>query len=294
MLSFDLSKIFSSHNINLISGGDFSLVKGVVESHKDSFNQTFTISNVFDFCHDLLCKQYRNEYFYKNTIAKKILIGRHSINTSTMFTEFRVGTNKADCVIVGDIATCYEIKTDYDNLSRLESQVNSYLKIFDKVNVVISEKHLNSVLNIIPKEVGIILLSKKGTLREFKPADLLQSPIDTRILIRSLRKEEYVGMVSALFGAAPIVSNTEIFRECERLLATADSQKIRKEFRKIIKKTRALDKKFISSLPRSLIVAGLEFDLTNQEKMCLLRNISSTLDKEVACTTQFLKVNSMN
>lgn len=294
MLSSNLSKIFSSHNINLISEGDFSLVKNVVECYQDNFDKTVTIGNIFDFCHNLLHKQYRNEYFYKNTIARKILIGRHSINTTTMFTEFRVGANKADCVIVNDIAICYEIKTDYDNLSRLESQINSYLKIFDKVNIVISEKHLNSVLDISPNEVGIIVLSKKGTLREFRPAHLIQLPIDTGILIRSLRKEEYVGLVKALFGFTPEVSNTEIFRECERLLTLADKQKVRKEFRKIIKKTRSLDKKFISSLPMSLIVAGLEFDLTAHEKLCLLRNISSTLDKEVVCTTQFLKVNSLN
>lgn len=295
MLGFnEIARVFSSRNINSVSEGDFSLVTQVAKCYQDDFDDVFTVGSVFEFCYNLLCKEYRNEYYYKNTIAKKILIGRHSVNNSTMFTEFRVGASKADCVIVNGISTCYEIKTDYDNLGRLRSQVDSYLKVFDKINVVVSDKYLDAVLCAVPEEVGVILLSKRGTFREIRSAQIINTPIDTGVLMRSLRREEYLSLVESLFGESPDVSNTEIFRECERLLASAASDRVRTEFRKVIRRTRALDKDFILSLPASLIVAGVEFGLTRKARLCLVENMSSILSKEAVCTTQYLRANNMN
>lgn len=295
MLGFkEIAKIFSSHHINSVSEGDFSLVTQVAKCYQDSFDDVFTVGSVFDFCYGLLCKKYRNEYYYKNAIAKKILVGRHSVSSSTMFTEFRVGASKADCVIVNGISTCYEIKTDYDNLGRLRSQVDSYLKIFDKVNVVVSEKYLNAVFHAVPEVVGVILLNKRGSFREVRSAQLINGPIDIGVLMRSLRRKEYVSLVESLFGVAPDVSNTEIFRECERLLASATNERVRTEFRKVIRRTRALDKDFILSLPTSLFVAGVESGLTRKARVCLVENMSSILSKEAVCTTQFSRANNLN
>ena len=295
MLNFnEIAKIFSSSNISSVSGGDLSLVTRVAKCYQDSFDDTFTVASVFDFCYGLLRREYRNEYYYKNSIAKKILLGRHSINSSTMLTEFRVGANKADCVIINGVSTCYEIKTDYDNLTRLKSQIDSYLKIFDKVNVVVSKKNLTSVLHTAPEEVGVILLNKSGTFREMRPAKLTDAQIDVRVLMRSLRREEYVGLTESVLGATPNVANTEIFRECERLLTSAANEKIRTEFRKIIRQTRALDKDFILSLPTSLLAAGVEFGTSRKARIGLVENMNSVLSKEALCTTQSSKVNSLN
>lgn len=281
MLNFnEIAKIFSSSNIQSVSEGDFSLVSKVAKCYQENFDDIFTVGSVFDFCYGLLRKEYRNEYFYKNSIARKILIGRHSIKKSTMFTEFRVGTSKADCVIVNGISTCYEIKTDYDNLTRLAPQLASYVKIFDKVTVVVSEKHLNSVLNFAPEPVGVILLNKKGAFQEIRAAQLIDTDIDIKVLMRSLRREEYVGLTEAVYGVAPNVSNTEIFRECERLLTLAANERVRKEFRKVIRRTRALDENFILSLPASLLVAGVEFGMSRKAQDRLVDNMTSILSKE--------------
>lgn len=281
MLNFnEIAKIFSSSNIQSVSEGDFSLVSRVAKCYQERFDDTFTVGSVFDFCYGLLSKEYRNEYYYKNSIARKILIGRHSVKNSTMFTEFRVGVSKADCVIVNGISTCYEIKTDYDNLNRLTSQLESYVKIFDKVIVVVSEKHLDSVLNSAPELVGVILLNKKGAFQEIRAAQLIDTNIDVKVLMRSLRREEYVGLTEALYGIAPNVSNTEIFRECERLLTLATNDRVRKEFRRVIRRTRALDENFILSLPASLLVAGVEFGMSRKAQARLVDNMTSILSKE--------------
>lgn len=45
-----------------------------------------------------------------------MFLKKHKINKAVMLSEFRVGANKADCVILNGLSTCYEIKTELDNL----------------------------------------------------------------------------------------------------------------------------------------------------------------------------------
>lgn len=56
--------------------------------------------------------EYRNEYFYKNTLLNKLLLGIHSINTTTALTELPIGNSKADFVMINGKAVVYEIKTE--------------------------------------------------------------------------------------------------------------------------------------------------------------------------------------
>ena len=41
--------------------------------------------------YNYLKKSYRNEYFYKNTMLNKLLLGRHSVNTTTALSEMPIG-----------------------------------------------------------------------------------------------------------------------------------------------------------------------------------------------------------
>ncbi|QIR07283.1 sce7726 family protein [Salinivibrio costicola] len=48
-----------------------------------------------------------------------------------------------------------EIKSEFDTLNRLDGQVKEYLKVFDKVIVVVATKHLNHALEILPESVAL-------------------------------------------------------------------------------------------------------------------------------------------
>lgn len=91
-------------------------------------------------------KSYRNEYFYKNTLLNKLLLGVHSIKTTTALTEIATAKSKADFVLINGKAVVYEIKTELDNLDRLENQVKDYYKVFDHVAVVTYERDRKSVV----------------------------------------------------------------------------------------------------------------------------------------------------
>lgn len=66
-----------------------------------------------------------------------------------------IGGPRADLAVFGDSFHGFEIKSQYDSVKRLENQLHGYLDFFDFVILVVAEKHVSSVENIAPRNVGI-------------------------------------------------------------------------------------------------------------------------------------------
>jgi hypothetical protein len=290
----DAAKIFSSKGINDVAHGDFDFVLKVANAFGDSLGEVFSVEDVFQECYRRLKSSYKFEYYIKNIIAEKILLGRYSMNTATLLNEFRVGESKADSVILNGISTCYEIKSEYDSLNRLEAQLSSYLKIFDKVNVVTTEAHLGKVEKIAPASVGILRLGKNDVLTPIRPALLSSEPMDVDILMASLRRNEYLSLVYELCGQIPVSTNTGIYDECRTLLRAVDSAKLRPAFCRIVKKSRKIDKGYVECLPKSLLVAGIEYRVPVANKAQLLQNLKIHFSKEALCTTPYSRQSVTN
>lgn len=69
-----------------------------------------------------------------------------------------LGQARIDLAVINGIATGIEIKSDKDSLDRLESQIETYSKIFDFVEIVVGSKHLESVLKNTPQWCGVSLV----------------------------------------------------------------------------------------------------------------------------------------
>ena len=176
-----------------------------------------TLSEFFDWVYNLLFKNYRNEYVYKNVIANKIMVNKHSLNTSQMLTEFRVGRSKADVVILNGVSTVYEIKSQYDSFARLEKQIQSYFEIFDYVNVITSPSQSNKLESILPNNAGILVLTNRNTISTIREPISNIENINPAILFDSLRKTEYMRIIKEYYGTAPDVPNTRVYGECKKL-----------------------------------------------------------------------------
>ncbi|WP_341709169.1 sce7726 family protein, partial [Halopseudomonas sp.] len=150
----DAARLFSSKRIAEIASGDFSYLLEVATLYRDLLKGSFTVAEVIECAYSDISSRHRGEYFYKNTVAERILLGRHSINTATVLSEFRVGRSKADCVVLNGSATCYEIKSDFDNLDRLPEQLSFYRKIFDRTYVVVGKAHLEKVQEVCWSDIG--------------------------------------------------------------------------------------------------------------------------------------------
>lgn len=183
----------------------------------EKLDSSTTLGQFFDWIYNLLFKNYRNEYIYKNVIANKILLGKHSLNTSQILTEFRVGRSKADVVLLNGTSTVYEIKSEYDSFARLEKQMRAYFKIFDYINVITSSSQVKKLDSILPDKAGILVLTNRNTISTIREPKSNKENINPDILFDSLRKAEYMRIIKEYYGTVPDVPNTQIYRECKKL-----------------------------------------------------------------------------
>lgn len=281
----NLSKVFNSSSLAGMADGDFSYLHNMAGLF---FSEQLTYREFFDKAFGVLEKNYQNEYVFKNIIANKILCGRHSLNTATMLSEFRVGKNKADCVILNGKSTCYEIKTDYDSLIRLKDQLSSYLQLFDEIYVVCSKKFENIIFDEIPDEVGVITLTSSNTLRTLRKACHRNTPINKKLLVGSMRQSEYKQLAEELIGEKISLPNMLVYEKCLSIISQyKNEEELNKKYIKILKKSRKNDDIFINSVPVSLMNAGISYKFSKKQKIVLLDllkngeiNVLSDIERE--------------
>lgn len=167
-----------------------------------------------------LKKNYRNEYFYKNTLLNKLLLGVHSMNTTTALTEVPIAKSKADFILINGKAVVYEIKTELDNLERLTTQLEDYYKAFDHVAVVTCEdnlKALQRLLDYIDKPIGIYVLRKNACIGTVRQPERFTNDLDGEVIFKLLRKNEYEKILMEKYGALPNVTQFEQYTVCKEM-----------------------------------------------------------------------------
>jgi len=70
------------------------------------------------------------------------------------------GACRADIAVINGRLLGFEIKSDRDVLSRLSSQVSAYDAVFDHTTIVVGERHLAAVNELVPAWWGIVLCVK--------------------------------------------------------------------------------------------------------------------------------------
>lgn len=202
-----------------------------------------------------LKNNYRNEYFYKNTLLNKLLLGVHSVNTTTALTEVPIAKSKADFVLINGKAVVYEIKTELDNLERLSSQIDDYFKAFDHVAVVTFEKNLlqlQKVLDSIDKPVGIYVLRKNGKLGTIQKPQRYIEDLNKEVIFKLLRKNEYENIITHYYGYLPEVSQFKYYTACKQLFLEIPLEESYLYVLKNLKKRMQLEKQEFVKVPYEL------------------------------------------
>jgi|SRR6185437_2453422 len=70
------------------------------------------------------------------------------------------GVVRADIAVLNGKLVGYEIKTDNDNLNRLNSQINAYSEVFDQAYIISGKKHLDKVLDQVPAWWGVYAIER--------------------------------------------------------------------------------------------------------------------------------------
>lgn len=200
-----------------------------------------------------LKRDYQNEYYYKNTLLNKLLLGVHSPRTTTALTEVPVGNSKADFILINGKAVVYEIKTSLDNFERLDGQINDYYKAFSRVVVVTSEAHYEGVQQKLKHSpAGICLLTRKGTLSIRKEPIEYCDKLSKSTMFKILRKNEYEKILINHFTSLPNVSQFEYFRACQALFESLPTKDAYNVFIQSLKARSRIDIVEYSKIPYEL------------------------------------------
>ncbi len=237
---------------------------------------TDAVRDALDVAFTELSRSYRNEYVFKAAIAKKILLGRHSLNTAVMMTEFRVGACKADVVILNGTSTAYEIKSDRDKLDRLSAQVSTYLQAFARVNVVASERHVQRVLEQVPSAVGVMRLTRRGQLSPIRqPVDDAARVVPSTVF-EALQQHEAKAILQGLGISVPDVPNTRMHRALRTIFTNLDATTVHDAMVATLRTTRSQRAltELLQAVPSSLHAAALTTRLRRSDhaRLCAALN----------------------
>lgn len=122
---------------------------------------------------------------------------------------------RADLLALGDHSHAYEIKSDYDNTTRLPGQLAEYSKTFDFVTVATTPKHLSHVRKIAPKRVGLMVFDGQSIKSIRKP--LVNKQLSKSHLASGTTKSR---LLNALYGSLRNSSAFEVRAQAVKLLTT--------------------------------------------------------------------------
>ena len=185
----------------------------------DGKNNGKLISEIYSY----LKKNYRNEYFYKNTLLNKLLLGVHKPTTTTALTEIPIGKSKADFILINGKAVVYEIKTALDTFERLESQLSDYYKAFDHVAVVTDEKNKYAIEKILQDTpVGIYLMTDRNQLSPLKLPQQYREQLTLAEIFKVMNKDEFESVLMQVYSQLPQVAPVWYYTECQKMFCDID------------------------------------------------------------------------
>ena len=224
------------------------MVKRYLKSGNDCSNGEI-ISKIYKY----MSRNYRNEYFYQNTMLNKLLLGRHSLNTTTALTQIPIGKSKADFVMINGKAVVYEIKTELDSFERLDNQLNDYYKAFDYVCVVTCESNYEKLDKILEgRSVGICILSDRNTLRFVKEPIKNNVNLSYGALFKVLHKKEFEEILFDFYGELPKTTPVFFYDECFKWFSKISMDILYPLFLKQLKKRNQIMKEYYQNVPYEL------------------------------------------
>jgi hypothetical protein len=261
----NLNRIFTRNMLrHFINGKVDNVYSSVIRRYISDAEQ----KNNRELISEIYCKlknSYRNEYFYKNTLLNKLLLGVHSVNTTTALTEMAIAKSKADFVLINGKAIVYEIKTELDNLERLSSQIDDYYKAFDHVAVVTYEKNLSQlqkVLESIDKPVGIYILRRNGKLGTIQKPQRYTGDLDREVIFKLLRKSEYEEIIVRRYGHLPEVTQFRYYSACKKMFLQIPVEESYLLVLKILKMRMQIEKEEFVKIPYELKFLAYFMELT--------------------------------
>lgn len=277
----EISKIFSRSVVLEIAKKNRSeLFRDIVMGNIPLYvKKGKSIAKIYDEVYSILKKKYRNEYVYKNEIAKKIIKEFYRLHDVSYVNEFKINGCIADFAIFNDTSTAYEIKTELDSFERLDSQLSVYKNVFEFVYVVIPVQRINQVLKFAHNTTGIITLNEKNVLNYERLATSNMEFLSKDKMFNCLRPSEYRVFYEKFIGIKPFGRAADIKEKCKNIFLELDTKKAHEEMLKLLtaRGLEGFEKDYFRSFPQSLLATLLNLRLNQKNLITLRENMAETV-----------------
>ncbi|MBS4746138.1 sce7726 family protein [Bacillus safensis] len=233
----EINKVFTRNSLKkLIDFGTSKSYEYCVEQFVNSGSPIKNI-DIIKTLYSVLDKNYRNEYFYKNTLFNKLLLGKHSLNTSIAISELPIHRSKADFILINGNSEVFEIKTELDKIDRLFLQIEDYYKVFPLVSVLTSDTNYYKIYKLFKESnIGIKVLTSRNTISIKKTPIPNYEKLDPTSMFKVLRKTEFEYIITKKFGYLPQVNQFDYYKECKKIFSTIPTKELQNEVNCVLKK----------------------------------------------------------
>ena len=246
-----------------------------------------TVSASFDIAFGALRKTgHRSEYVYKSALTQNILLGRHSLNTASLLTEFRAGASKADVAILNGTSTVYEIKSERDTLGRLANQLQDYRKVFAKIYVIAADPFVDQILRSTEQDVGVMSLVRWDRVKTVREAQDRADAVCSLTIFDSLRLDEALAILSNFGITPPDLPNTRIRAALRESFSTLPPRSVHDQMVKVLKSARSLASlgSLVDQVPFSLKPAVLSTSIRPADHSRLIRALKTPTEQALEWT----------
>lgn len=141
---------------------------------------------------ETVIKQYLTTFWKKH--YKKLSVILPEVNLCE-------GLGRIDLLIAADTLYGIEIKSEYDNLGRLEVQLETYNRVVSYLYIACSVRNVKKIRERTPEHIGLIVVGRSEQSEElshFVDRNALSSSfLDSYYIARLLRKTEVVELLKA-------------------------------------------------------------------------------------------------
>lgn len=164
----------------------------------------------------------------RNALKTQVL-NRYVKDSNVMIVDelgVRHGAARVDIAVINGIIHGYELKSDFDTLTRLPQQLTIYNSVFDRMTLVVGKKHLEKSLQLIPSWWGVKLVetgSRGGTVFTNIQRPKRNPQKDVLSFTKLLWREEAINLLEKI-GKADGVRSKPRAAVYSRLVQVADQE----------------------------------------------------------------------
>lgn len=244
-----------------------------------------TIGDAFDWAFSRLQSAMpRDAYIFQSMFTQKVLAQPNALRGTTFLHEFRAGFCKADLVVLDTTSTAVEIKSERDSRARLASQIENYRKVFAKVIVIAGEMSAQKILQEVPDEVGLLILTRDGShLIPIREAVETTDFIRPQAVLEAIRTSEAIAILGEMGIPAPLTPNTQQRAALVGSFTGLEPKSLHAAMVKTLKTTRsqAGHMDLVAQMPVSLQAMTLAVAIPRRKHSNLLKALSTPLERVV-------------